>query len=186
VASERIYRITKAALLKILRRKPVDFDDLVQTTVERVLRSLKDGSFSEECSLPTWVSVVASNVAIDWLRASARTSVSLGLAEGAEPITPWPSRGAHPFEQQLEARSLLRVVTGFLDQMPSERCDPLILHDVHGHDLNEVANIMNISVAAVQSRLVRARYRLKSQLEAAERTCDEGVDADPRRARGAR
>ena len=180
--SERIYRITKAALLKIMRRKPVDFDDLVQTAVERVLRSLKDGSFSGQCSLPTWVSVVASNVAIDWLRSSSRSTASLGFAE-AEAVAPWPSRGCGPFEQQLEARSLLRVVTSLLHQMTSERREPLILHDVHGYDLNEVADMMNISVAAVQSRLVRARHRLRCQLEAAERACEKGSEIGPRRPR---
>jgi DNA-directed RNA polymerase specialized sigma24 family protein len=69
-----------------------------------------------------------------------------------------------------------------LDEMTSERCEALILHDVHGYDLNEVAELMNISVAAVQSRLV-ARYRLRCQLEAAERLCDERPDGGPRRAR---
>jgi RNA polymerase sigma-70 factor, ECF subfamily len=178
VASDRLYRIASAALLKILRRKPPDFDDLLQTTVERVLRSLQAGTFSRSCSLPTWISVIANHVAIDWVRTSSRNAASAELVDDSEVAHLWPARARVPLEQQLEARSLLRYAGGVLDGMTKSSCDPLILHDLHGHDLAEIAAIMKISVAAAQSRLVRARQQLKRRLEAADRGYDEASDND--------
>ncbi len=183
LASERLYRVAKAALLRILRRRPPDFDDLVQTTVERVLRSIQGGSFSGDCSLPTWISVIANNVAIDWVRTSARNLKPVDLIDDTELAQPWPTRVRAPLEQQLEARSLLRLANEVLHRMEEDRCDPLILHDVHGHDLIEVAAILKISVSAAQSRLVRARRQLKRRLEAADQERQDTAPSEERRVR---
>jgi len=44
--------------------------------------------------------------------------------------------------------------------MPSEKAETLFLHDVEGLDLAEIAALTGTSVAAAQSRLVRARKEL--------------------------
>ena len=78
-------------------------------------------------------------------------------AEAADPIDlPEPER----LEHRLEARSEVERVQRILARMKPEQTRTLVLHDVLGHELSEIAVLTGVSVAAAQSRLVRGRKEL--------------------------
>ena len=66
------------------------------------------------------------------------------------------------------ARLELDRVRHILANMRVSRSEVLILHDVHGYSLNEIAVMLNLTVAAAQSRLVRGRTEFKNRLDSSE------------------
>jgi RNA polymerase sigma-70 factor (ECF subfamily) len=67
-------------------------------------------------------------------------------------------------EREVFARHELERVRRALALMTAERSEVILLHDMLGKDLSEIAVLMNISVAAAQSRLVRGRKELEQRL----------------------
>jgi RNA polymerase sigma-70 factor (ECF subfamily) len=49
-----------------------------------------------------------------------------------------------------------------------ERAEAVLLHDVLGHELTEIAQMTGVSVAAAQSRLVRGRKDVVNRMRSAE------------------
>jgi RNA polymerase sigma-70 factor (ECF subfamily) len=56
-------------------------------------------------------------------------------------------------------------IRGHLDAIDPVKAWTVLLHDVLGHDLREIAEITACSVAAAQSRLVRGRAELEQRIE---------------------
>jgi RNA polymerase sigma-70 factor (ECF subfamily) len=54
--------------------------------------------------------------------------------------------------------------------MKPDQAQTVFLHDVLGHELAEIALMMQVSVAAAQSRLVRGRRELYRRLDAEARS----------------
>ena len=67
-------------------------------------------------------------------------------------------------EAQLDARRTLDRIRAHLAQMNPARAETLLLHDLLGKELSEIAVLTGASVAAAQSRLVRGRADLFERL----------------------
>jgi len=67
-------------------------------------------------------------------------------------------------ELRAESRVLLAAVRVRLSRLSPKRSEALVLHDVLGHSLVEVAALTGVTVAAAQSRLVRGRKELRAHL----------------------
>jgi RNA polymerase sigma-70 factor (ECF subfamily) len=142
-----------------------DHDDLVQSALERVVRTLIDRRFAGACSLSTWASTIAAHMGIDAMRSRTRER---GLFHEAFASSPDVLAAQEPvtLERRLEARSELLRLSRLLQQLKPEQSLTLLLHDVLGHDLNEIANATGVTTAAAQSRLVRGRKELMRQRSA--------------------
>mgnify|MGYP001355204865 CR=1 FL=1 len=77
--------------------------------------------------------------------------------EAEVPLDPLPA---------VEARSTLRRVREHLDAIDPVKAWTMLLHDVGGYDLKEIADITGASVSAAQTRLVRGRAELQRRIEA--------------------
>lgn len=153
----RLYPAVSRTLWRILQRSTPDHDDLVQVTFERVIRTLLDGRFAGACSLTTWASSIASHAALDNLRARARER---RLFVDQESVTGWEGASAVDQERSLGARSEVRELQFVLAKMNPQHVRALVLYDVLGHSLAEMAEVLGISEAAAQSRLSRGRKEL--------------------------
>lgn len=158
-APDQLYRVATAAIRRVLGPGHAETDDVVQTAVERVVRGLQGGRFSGLCSLPTWVTTVARHTALDERR-SPRCSLQLEVSAESVPT-------AVDLDGQLDARSMLGRVAAVLASMDPLTAEIMMMHDIVGHSLAEIAELKQISIAAVQSRLVRGRKVLFAQLAAA-------------------
>src|SRR5690606_34601836 len=138
----------------VLRGRPPDFEDLMQVTYERVIRTIADGHFEGRSQLKTWASAIAAHVAVDWLR---RQSQERRLFETMDSTLVEPHVSNMLPERQLEARSEVRKIHGILARMKPRRATILVLHDVLGHSVPQVAQLLGIKLSAAQSRLRRAR-----------------------------
>jgi len=160
---DRLIRIVEWTILRIMGQRGPDHDDLVQGAFEQIVITLRGQRYNERCSLTSWASAVSCNVALNALRSRRRQR-----AFRAEPSPSAPEpRDHHDLESQLAARQALERVRSELAQMNPARAEALVLHEVNGLDLGEIAALLGISVVAAQSRLSRGRRELMERLERA-------------------
>lgn len=165
---DRLVGAVDQALYRVLGGRGPDHDDLVQMSFEQIVRTLTNRSFAGNCSLKTWASRITTHVALNALRSKRRERRVIdrrGEATDVKPALPAVQTGD---ERRVEARVELHRVRRHLSRMSPRRAEALILHDVHGHDLNEIAVMLGLSVSAVQSRLVRGRRELLERMTAEE------------------
>lgn len=149
---ERVHPTVVRTLRRTLRRQDDELEDLMQESFERMLRVLSERPLSGACNLPGWAAAVSAHVALDRLRRRARER------RHHSPEPPTEIDGGGPgLERDLDARERLERVQLTLGRMRPQYAEALLLHDVLGHDLNEVAEMTGTSVSAAQSRLVRGR-----------------------------
>lgn len=147
------------ALRRVLHGRHREFDDLMQTTFERLLTALAEGRFQGKSSLRTYAAAIGTHVALDALRASVRSDKRSAPGVDAEETSV-----GRP-EARIEALVELRRIQGILSKMNPDMAETLVLHDVLGHPLEEIAHMRGASVSATQSRLFRGRLELQKRAQ---------------------
>jgi RNA polymerase sigma-70 factor (ECF subfamily) len=156
---ETLYPVVARSLQRILPDARFDYEDLVQTSFERIVAVLLTESMREVLSLKAWASGVAAHVALDSLRNRVRERRFIrGDRPGAPPMLELAR--APNAERHVEARNQLAIVQDVLGRMKAELAETVLLHDMVGHDLRETATLTRVSISAAQSRLVRGRQEL--------------------------
>ena len=148
------------ALLPNLRRfclslagNLADADDLLQSTVERLLER---GAPADAELLP-WCLRVCRNLWIDEIRSrKVRRDAARDPALGAEDV--------FPGEEQVIGEISLREVQSALAGIPEEQRCVLVLVAVEGYSYKETAAALDIPIGTVMSRLARARTALADKL----------------------
>ena len=131
---------------------PFDAEDAVQETMVRAWRSLH--RFDGRASLRTWLYRIATNVCLDALSDRARRP--------SADVQAIPADG-DPLElTMLRQRPRLAFVAA-LQHLPARQRAALLLTEVVGWSAAEVAECLDMSVAAVNSALQRARTTLASR-----------------------
>ena len=147
-----------ATIGRLLGRRDPDHEDLGQLALIALVSSLE--RYRGDCSLDTWTSRITAHTVFKEMR---RRRVARGVFQPAEDVE--SERSPANLERDADMRSVLRRVRGHLDAMDPVKAWTVVLHDVCGHDLREIAEITECSIAAAQSRLVRGRGELHARLE---------------------
>jgi RNA polymerase sigma-70 factor (ECF subfamily) len=134
----------------------VEADDLVQAACERALT--RAHQFQAGTRFDSWMFRIVQTIWIDQLRAR---DVRREEAEeaGARVGTDEPARRA-------EARLALEEVRTALQQLPPEQRAALLLVTVDGLSYKEAAEVAEVPVGTIMSRLARARVALQARLDA--------------------
>jgi RNA polymerase sigma-70 factor (ECF subfamily) len=168
------------------------FNSLVarhQTAVYNVcLRMLRDFALAEDATqdsfIKAWTAIgtfrgglvrpwllrIATNRCYDILRSQGRRPADSFDAELVEAEPKWTSQAEiaeHP-EQHASRRELSIVLERALAELPDDQRMAIILSDVQGHSYEEVAQITNVAIGTVKSRISRARSRLREVVLAQE------------------
>ena len=132
-----------------------DLDDLVQAAAERTLKALE--RFERRSSLATFTYGIVYRTLIDHQRWYRRFSRRFA-AEAAEE----PEDFAFPRNSESDLRELERArrLYAALDKLPAEKRAALILHDLEGLDVAQVAAISGAGELTVRSRLRDAHKKL--------------------------
>jgi RNA polymerase sigma-70 factor (ECF subfamily) len=137
-----------------------DAKDIAQDTLLTMARALRD--FRGEASLSTWLYTVARSFCIKKRRRSK------GAPAFHEPLDQVAHESAgEPAmtpEQMLLGREARETVATALDALDPEAREVVVLRDVEGLSAAEVSEVTGVSVAAVKSRLHRARAALREHL----------------------
>lgn len=175
VLYDRLIHVVDRSLVRILGRREQDHDDLVQSVFEQIIIALTRGRFAGACSLSGWAAAVACNYALKALRTRMRERKLIDRSYDAH----LEGEGAPvpmDVERQLTARSDLNRVCEELAGMNQDRATALLLYDVFGHELAEIAVLTGASISAAQSRLVRGRKDLQERLQNVRPIARDGGD----------
>lgn len=156
-----------------------DADDAVQDTLVRAWQAI--GGFEGRSSLRSWVYRIATNVCLDLLRSRQRRALPMDLSSpvpsSTSPGEPLPEQvwiqpiadgdvmpaGADPAEQIVVRDSVRLAFVAALQYLPPRQRAVLILREVLCWPAAEVAELLETSVASVNSALQRARATLAAR-----------------------
>jgi RNA polymerase sigma-70 factor (ECF subfamily) len=149
-------------------------EDLVQETFLQAYRSWDQ--FEERSNPATWLYTIASRVCQRFHRKKSGEPAQMEsldelLPMGAGPMGVVPNTEDGPLDTALREESR-REVEEAIAELPIEFRMPLVLKEIVGFSLDEIAKIMDIPEATVKTRLYRARLRLRQALEQALPTRD--------------
>jgi len=153
---DRVEDAVDSVLVRLLGPADPDRDDLMQQAIERVIGTIVSGRFSQACSLRSWATVITQHLVVDTIRARARERKLFDRTLRQPPTDPIAENAETP-ERAAENRRRIERLFAALARVNRRRAEAVIMHDILGHDLAEMARLIGVSVAAVQSRLVRGR-----------------------------
>ena len=156
---DKVYRLS----YKILRHED-DAAEALQDAFLSAYRGLKN--FKAESTFSTWLYRIATNASLMKYRKRRDNHISLDQSqsqnEEAEPLQ-LPDWSAQPTEELLTAE-MREVMEEGIQRLPEELRTVFVLRDIEGLSNAEVGEILELSVAAVKSRLHRARIALRERL----------------------
>jgi RNA polymerase sigma-70 factor, ECF subfamily len=176
----RLLPAVEAALYRVLGRREHDHEDLVQSSFEQIVMTLSQRRYAQACSLTTWASTIAAHTALKALRSRYRQRNVFDTRLGSDDVAEF-AMGREDVERTVSERRELERLRLRLSELPPAQAEAVVLHDLMGHPLAEIATLTGASVAAAQSRLVRGRKELMARLakdgEGQARREREGRDA---------
>jgi len=138
-----------------------DAEDLAQETFLKAFGNIH--RFKGNSALYTWVYRIAVNTARDWLaHRRRRPAVSL---DALPPGSVDPGDDADGPAEHARREELCRAVRAALEQLPEPFRTTLSLRELEGRTYEEVAEVLGISLGTVESRIFRARCKLRAILE---------------------
>jgi len=142
-----------------------DACDVVQEIFLKVFRSVH--SFKERSSFRTWIYRIAVNEAHNhrrWFSRHRKREVAIDREDGAYgafEIAPDP--GPSPFDFALDRETHLLIERALEEISPVFRT-AVVLRDIEGLGYEEIADILQISLGTVKSRILRGREALRRVL----------------------
>jgi len=137
---------------------PQERDDVFQEVFVRVHRAA--ASYRPDKPLKPWLFTIAVNTARTWItRRRGRELDDSDGSRSARMVDPRPD-GA----RVAEARQTVTALAAALEDLPEEQRDPVLLVGVHQLSYDEAAEILDIPLNTLKSRLRRGRIALATAL----------------------
>mgnify|MGYP005837947599 CR=1 FL=1 len=152
-------------LARHITQNPEDAEDVLQETFLKAYEHLED--FQGNSKFHTWLVRIAVNQALMKLR-KRKTDSTVSLDEpidtGEETVTReiavWDPNPELTYSRE-EIRAILQNA---IDSLPPAFRAVFALRDIEGLSTEETAAMLNLTIPAVKSRLLRARLRLREKL----------------------
>jgi len=152
------YRVALTRRCTHMLGSRAEAEDAVQETLLRAWRHHE--RFQGRCRFDSWLHRIATNVCVDMLNARSKR---------AEPVDPASLQSAplevasdsDPAEQTLTDEAFRLALVVAIERLPARQRAVLTLREVFGWPTSEVAELLGISAAAVNSLLQRARASLE-------------------------
>ncbi len=147
---------------KILRHEE-DAAEAVQDAFLSSFRGLKN--FKAESTFSTWLYRIATNAALMKYRRRRAGHVSYEQSQGGEDSEPmaiadWSSQ---PLDELLDAETR-EILSREVEKLPTNEREVFVLRDIMEQSNEHVARELGLTVAAVKSRLHRARVHLRDRV----------------------
>jgi RNA polymerase sigma-70 factor (ECF subfamily) len=154
---DRLRPKIESTVRRLLGPGDVDHQDCVQSTFVEVVRSID--RYRGECPIEHWAAQIAANVVYKHIRRRRLErrfyGGSVRPSERPEPVSS---------SRRMVAKDLVERIREKMAGLEPQKAFTFLLHDVLGFDLQEIASITGVSVAAAQKRLVRGRRDVHNEL----------------------
>ena len=150
-----------------MTRNPADAEDLVQETYLRAYRGYE--GFKAGTNLKAWMYRILTNAYLNEYRKKQRrpTETDLGAVEDLylyRRLGPDASRLGRSVEDELAGLFVDHEVKQAVEDLPDHYRIPVLLADVEGFAYAEIAEILDVPIGTVMSRLHRGRKQLQKRL----------------------
>ncbi len=149
------------ALARWLTGDRMDAEDVVQDASLRAFRAI--GSFTGG-SARAWVLTIVRHTAYTWLSRNRRPALvavdDLEAVEQAQRAGGMSDQNSSTPETELIAKADAAKLEAAIASLPDQFRETLVLRDIQGLDYREIAQVTEVPVGTVMSRLARARRRL--------------------------
>lgn len=138
-----------------------DANDMTQEAFIKVYKNID--KFNFQSAFNTWLYRIVKNVCIDELRKrKRRTVISLdaGIDSGDGEYMLQIPDGSPGVQEQLEEAESSRFLAEALAELKENHRSVLVLADIKSYDYTEIADMLDIPVGTVKSRISRARIKL--------------------------
>jgi RNA polymerase sigma-70 factor (ECF subfamily) len=152
----RYERMVFALLSRMMGQGP-EVEDLAQEAFVRAFRAFPAFDPSGPAKASTWLLTIATRLALDAKKKKRFERADEAEADGA-------STGSTP-ELTLERRELGQAIAEAAAKLPDDQRAALVLAELHGLSVAEIAGALEIPENTVKTRLFRAREKMKSALE---------------------
>ena len=151
----RYERMVFALLSRMLGHGP-EVEDLAQETFVRAYRAFPGFDPSGPAKPSTWLLTIATRLALD---AKKKKKLERGDDEEAE------KAAAHSTpELTLERRQLGQAIAEAAAKLPDDQRAALVLAELHGLSIAEIATALDVPENTAKTRLFRAREKMRAEL----------------------
>ncbi|MGE0078722.1 MAG: sigma-70 family RNA polymerase sigma factor [Bacteroidales bacterium] len=137
-------------------RKPYLAEDLMQETFVKVIRSLKEGRYSENNRFQSWLMRIAHNLVIDHFR-HAKQYREISNDDYPVDLFNTPRFAEMNVEQTMVFDRVLNEVRMLIDLLPEDQKEVIMLRYYADLSFKEIADLTNVSI---NTALGRMRYAL--------------------------
>jgi RNA polymerase sigma-70 factor (ECF subfamily) len=149
-----------------LARNPDDAKDLLQETILRAYRCFHQFKAGTNCR--AWLLTILYNIFRTAYRRGAREQLAVTSEEFEQQIDEHSFTEDSPRDnpENLAAQRMTgRLITRALEMLPNEFREALLLVDLHELNYHEVAEVLEIPLGTVKSRVSRGRMMMRATLE---------------------
>ncbi|MGB9682478.1 MAG: sigma-70 family RNA polymerase sigma factor [bacterium] len=137
-----------------------DAEDIAQEVFIKVYKSIR--GFKGESKFSTWISKITVNVCMDKLREKSKNKEE-DIEEEAwntftQPVNFSP-------EVMAERHELQETIKKAIESLPEELRAAFVLRELENLSYEEIGEMLNIPIGTVESRIYRARMKLRSYLK---------------------
>ncbi len=144
-----------------------DVEDLAQEVFLRVYKSLK--RFDQNRKFSTWLYTIANNLCIDYLRRKRLQSVSLDAplfpTNGEKEVKLEIPDETNDPELVFQRTSEQIMVLKAIEKLPEQYSLVIKLRHIKGYSYEEIAQILDMPLGTIKSRIYRARNELRKILQ---------------------
>lgn len=166
-AFAELYRRHQPSVARFVRARVHDHgraEDVVQEAFVSALRRMRQTD--TELAFRAWIFEIARNASIDLYRRSSRAEeVSMDVAGGLAPADASRLSGTSGPDASLLRKESFDHFRGALDELSETHHRIIVMRELEGRSYREIGERMELSQAAVESTLFRARRKLEHEFQ---------------------